>query len=96
MNDGAITSNQAARRGSADSEDRVEDDLLRQALKRGFYYKPFVPLQVTGTFFNPEPSVVDRLAAKADPAGEAARRVREWEEVKAAEDRLQESIEYKP
>lgn len=34
----------------------------------GFFYRPFIPLQVTGTFLEHEPDVVEKLAAVTDPA----------------------------
>jgi len=77
-------------------EREADKKLWKEAVERGFYYKPFVPLQITANFFAQEPSAVDRLAAKADPAGEAAKRVREWEEAKAVEDRFRASVRYEP
>ena len=47
----------------------------------GFIYRPYIPLQVTPTLLNPEPDVIEKLAATVDPelkakhlANEAANR----------------------
>ena len=63
-----------------------------EAMKRGFVYSPFIPLQTTLTILGVEPSAVDQLAAVADPDGEAAQRVKEWEERNTDWDDLRKSI----
>ncbi|HUX15830.1 MAG TPA: hypothetical protein VMW52_05120 [Phycisphaerae bacterium] len=77
-------------------ESEHQRELQRQAVKRGFYFKPFIPLQITGDFFFQEPSAVEQLAAIADPNSDAARRVRAWEEAKEQERVITESVDYWP
>lgn len=70
----------------------AEQKRWREAMAQRFYHQPYIPLQVTPTVFGVEPSAVDRLAAVADPDGEAARRVAEWKKRQASWDEMWNSL----
>lgn len=51
------------------SPDEIERaDEIKEGIKNGtVVYAPYIPMQVTPTLLNPEPDVVDKLAAVVDP-----------------------------
>jgi hypothetical protein len=77
---------------AAKKKAETERQLWLEAMKRGFVYAPYIPLEVTPTFLGVEPSAVDQLAAVADPEGEGAQRVKEWEERNADWDDLKGAV----